>query len=222
MNRRKNDAISMLLEQAQSFDTPPGTLAALARSRSPRVRYWVGMNPNTPVEVLMHLSEDRRKSESWPAFPENGDRDRAFVSAPEVLDEWFEFESRNWDVQVRFGVAGNPETPPAMLMRFAGDENPILRGLVARHPRTPGDTLSALARDKSQLVRRSVLINPETPIDILAALAEDEHFQVRRFVALNRRTPRDILAVLAEDEVDLVYRTALNALVHISQMQSKD
>ena len=76
------------------------------------------------------------------------------------------------DVDVRRGVAGNPNTPADALAIL--DTDPHARSHVAENPNTPADALTTLATDPEVGVRTPVAGNPTTPASVLATLATDK------------------------------------------------
>ena len=117
-------------------------------------------------------------------------------TAPEVLEELAEDE----DADVRYGVAGNPNTPAEVLMKLAEDEDKWVRQEVAYNRSTPVEILRKLAEDEEENVRQEVAENPGIPSEAIRKLAEDEYWSVRCGVAENPKTPTEALRKLAEDE----------------------
>jgi 3-methyladenine DNA glycosylase AlkC len=98
-------------------------LKVLSTDEDSWVRYWVALNPNTPVEVLRVLSTDedyyvRRWVANNPNTP---------VEVLEVLstDEYY---------YVRRYVAENPNTPVEVLKILSTDKNYDVRYSVAENP----------------------------------------------------------------------------------------
>ena len=60
--------------------------------------------------------------------------------------------------QVRTQVAGNPNTPVALLTNLAADEHWYVRMKVAKHPNTPPDVLVELLDDPHRDVRTATRI----------------------------------------------------------------
>jgi len=104
------------------------------------------------------------------------------------------------DVNVRWGMATNPNADPALLAKLAEDHDWQVRTKVAEHPKTPTASLRKLAKDTHS--QFSVAINPSTPAAILRDLAFDSsvHYTVLGQVARNPNTPVDALQHLAKND----------------------
>ena len=68
-----------------------------------------------------------------------------------------------------------------------------IRWSVADNENTPPDVLSTLAEDVDWAVRLGVAGNKNTPPDVLCALAGDDDWSVRYTVENNKNTPPDVL-----------------------------
>jgi len=135
------------------------------------VRYWVAMNPSTPVDLLRLLGNEATESE-WSvrkAVTKN-------PSTPEDTLRALGNPKTESDGYVRHGVAQNPNTPEDTL-RLLGNKKTEsdgnVRQSVAQNPNTPEDTLRLLGNKKTEsewYVRQSVAQNPNTPEDTLRLL----------------------------------------------------
>jgi hypothetical protein len=115
------------------------------------------------------------------------------------------------NVDVRKGIAGNPNTPADALATLATDPDGNVRLGVARNPNTPAGVLAALATDPDGSLRFAVAGNPSTPADALTTLAIDETISdVRIAVAKSRRLPAEVMNVLSLDD-DIRVRSAIHA-----------
>ena len=101
---------------AEHPNTPVEILHSLAQDKDGVVRWKVAENPKTPVEILQSLAQD-----------ENDD--------------------------VRFEVAGNSNTPVEALQSLAQDEIWFVRWVVAGNDNASVKTLQSLDRDRNEMVR---------------------------------------------------------------------
>ncbi len=104
------------------------------------------------------------------------------------------------DANVRYGVAGNPNTPASLLKKLAADEDEYVRYGAAGNPNAPAALLEKLVADKDENVRRVAAENPDTPSSALEKLAADEDKNVRSAAAENPNTPASLLENLAADQ----------------------
>ena len=132
---------------AKNPNTPPETLAELAKNESLDIRKAVAGNPNTPPEILTKLT----KSEGW------GVR-MAVAKNPNTPPETLAELSKDEDVCM--AVANNPNTPPETLAELAKDEIWVSRMVIAKNPNTPPETLAELAKDEELYVRTEATENP--------------------------------------------------------------
>lgn len=116
-------------------------------------------------------------------------------------------EPEDW---VRWQVAQNPNTPPAVLTRLAEDSIVFVRFWVADNPNTPPATLARLAEDKKWIVRLQAANNPKTPHSALLKLAAVKRRRVRCEIAYNRNAPAEVLVKFLGDEVPVRGRVVKN------------
>ena len=103
------------------------------------------------------------------------------------------------DAGMRWGVAGNVNTPPSVLARLAQDPEWYVRQRVAGNVNTPPFVLTLLAQDPNAGVRREIAVNVNTPPSVLALLAQDPDANVRWGVAGNVNMLPSVLTRLAQD-----------------------
>jgi two-component system, chemotaxis family, response regulator Rcp1 len=118
------------------------------------------------------------------------------------------------EVHVRYVLASNPHTSPAVLKKLAAEANHRIRAKIAENPKTPLDVLEQMSTDDHPDVRLGVSENPSTPEHILERLAKDESEDVRLGIAENPRIPARILELLAADENMFVASSAAKTLAH--------
>lgn len=120
------------------------------------------------------------------------------------------------DAHVRYVMAGNPHTAPAILDRLAAEKNHLIRCRVAENPHTSIITLITLSKDPDWHVRLCVADNPKTPQSVLEDLMRDPSDDVRLNMAGNPRLPANVLQVLTEDENMFVMTAAQKTLATVS------
>lgn len=118
------------------------------------------------------------------------------------------------EVHVRYVLACNPHTSPAVLRKLAHEKNHRVRIKVAENPQTPQDVLEEMSRDEHPDVRLGVSENPAAPESLLEKLAKDSSEDVRMGIAENPRIPSHILRLLEEDENTFVASSAKKSLAH--------
>ncbi len=158
-------------------------------------RGFLGQNPDTPVEILKYLSEEknhvvRSGVAENPAVP---------LGILKVLAKEESAKGESQIVQAR--VAENPSIPESLRIEIieglVSDPDPWIRNYVAWNKLAPTRVLRALAKDNDPQVRSAVARNPATPIEVVVSLAEDEKFSVKAAVAENPKTPEEVLRKLA-------------------------
>ena len=117
-------------------------------------------------------------------------------TSPEELEKLAE----DVDVDVRYAVAENANTPVSALEKLAEDEDEDVHENVAGNTSTPASLLEKLAEQDDMRMREVVAGNANTPVSLLEKFAEDDNEDVRSSVGWNNNTPVPILEKLAEDE----------------------
>jgi hypothetical protein len=116
------------------------------------------------------------------------------------------------DEETAVDVAANPASPPWLLHRLAGSQNPRVRYQVASNPSATAETLAALAGDVEPAVIWRVAKSPLTPVEVLAGLEASPHPFVHRFLGSNPSTPPEVLVRLAaSDDFAVLWAVAANA-----------
>ena len=123
------------------------------------------------------------------------------------------------DAHVRYVMAGNPHTAPAILDRLAAEKNHLIRCRIAENPRTSIITLITLSKDPDWHVRVCVADNPHTPLSVLDDLVVDPNEDVRLNMAGNPKLPTNLLRILSEDENMFVMTSAQKTLAAVVALQ---
>jgi chemotaxis family two-component system response regulator Rcp1 len=116
------------------------------------------------------------------------------------------------DAHVRYVMAGNPHTSPAVLTKLATERHARIRMRVAENPQTPREVLEGLANDPQSEVRLGIAENPKAPPELLERLAKDPNEDVRLSLASNPRLPQHILRSLSADELPHIAAVADKSL----------
>lgn len=199
---------------ARHPNTPPESLARLARDPVLAVRVSALRHPFTPEEALWTGS-----AAVLPILR------RAVARNPAATDAMLARLATDPDPTVRRAVAAHRYLESKALTVLAGDADAAIRESVARHRLTAPDVLEKLSADADAKVRRAAARNPMTPPDVFTRLATDPDLEVRETVARRCDLPDDLLCVLACDANDHVRFMArynrsnphdlINELVHV-------
>ena len=180
-----NEDIDARMDIALNPNTPVDVLNELADDKDSDVRLCVVVNPSTPKDTIDKLLfVDKNIGFSELRFLEKVAL--CMETPPDILAKLSQYA----DDSVRFAVAKNPHTPIIALNALANDDNPAIRWTVADNVSTPADTLILLAGDMYNVsVRAAVAENLNTPIDTLKTLLNDPDGVVRSMAkrTYNRR-----------------------------------
>ncbi|MGI5519892.1 hypothetical protein ACQEUX_12975 [Micromonospora sp. CA-259024] len=158
----------------------------LATSVNPLLRRRAAVDPRLPAEIVAALSDD----------PEPGVRSLLAhhhpnhpTAPPELLLRVFrEDEYRRCD---RYRLLALPNFPTAALARFADDQDPAVRRLVARDPQAEPPLIDQLTRDPDPAVRRAMAACPQLPVDRIVDLLNDA--ELAESAARNPALPVDVM-----------------------------
>lgn len=161
---------------------------------NPEDRQDIALDPNTPVEILEDLSNDRNTSVLLcllcnPSLPDYL-KDKLLSNS-----QWSGFLEQ---------VASCLSISPEILTRLSDSEHNTVRCRVAWNPNTPVETLIKLSQDDDWTVRSYVAGNKNTPIDIIVGFADAPNIYCRGEVAENPSTPIEVLRRLITDDSDVV------------------
>ena len=183
------------------------TLRKLANDEYWDVRSDVAENPNTPVDILIKLSEDKSTTDIRRGVAKN-------LNTPvDILRKLSKDE-----YGIREAVASNPNTPLSVLKELAKDKYEDMREVVKHNP-TYKEYVKSLNLDELNKLDKLNYMNREErtnlaestkDIEILKKLSEDERWKVREAVAKNINTPIEILIKMSRDEDEDVRREVKN------------
>ncbi|MFF2548623.1 hypothetical protein ACFVUY_39520 [Kitasatospora sp. NPDC058063] len=185
-------------------DLPEHFLRTLAASPASDIRVAVLAHPDTPVDLVDRMLDDRASDVRRSAVGRTTD---VVALRSAARDEW----------TIRHAVASNPNTPADLLEALSRDRDQHVRVAVVLNPSTPrrlvdaavGSKLDhvrwwALQRTTSQKLMRGAAAsadtenrswlagNPNLPLDVLTALATDPSHGIRYRVATNPICPPEL------------------------------
>ncbi len=137
-----SDEVVLILVRLAEQTKSPERLQELASSGWGQVRLYVAWNDNTPLEVLLLLSED-----------ESADVRSHVAKNSKSTPEMLLFFSKDESHYVRHKVALNVKTPPEALTSLAKDPNESVRRGLLLNIRVPLEALSILIMDENQAIR---------------------------------------------------------------------
>ena len=185
---------------ARREDTPPATLASLARRSFSRL-FWprqpsnldeivlrnVLVNPSTPARTLAWFGRAAPLSSLWVV--------QSVASNPSTPATVLSYLANHDEVAIRWTVAGNASTPADAVGRLARSGDAVTRWFLARHHVVPPHALVEwVAADRS--VALSAAHGPNIPILVASPAQLDT--EVRIAAARNPLTPPEVLAGWAE------------------------
>lgn len=97
---------------------------------------------------------------------------------------------------IRYNLAKDPNTRPAVLAVLADDHERDIRAYVAKNPNTPAEALAKLYQDVT--VRYDLSCNPNLPVSIAKKLAADD-VPIQEHIARRTDMPAEVLAVVAKN-----------------------
>ena len=191
-----------LTRLAANRGTSVETIRRLAAD--PRALRWVAeilaQRDDTPPDVLSAVWEDLWDDDDG-IDVEDGVALASHQNAPPELFEKLtdpEVADADGDAEIARAAAGNPNCPPEVLARLAGDR--WVAEVVAGNPSCPPETLHDLASGGDEVTAAAVAANPNCPPELLAALADpDFGDRITSAAAANPSCPPGTLERLASD-----------------------
>lgn len=208
--------LRQLLQQEQQIDkvqqerarltTNPRELAELATDEATEVRFFVAVNPHTPIKVLQTLATDPEGqvrsgvSLALRYDPQGPHTDPALV---EQLALGLTGDSL---VLVRLKLAENRTLPPSAYEQMAIDADLLVRLRIAQNPQSSSVAMATLAQDSVQSILVAALGNRNMPVEWLERSVDHPLASARLALAQNINTPIWLLARLAADQAPEVRR----------------
>ncbi len=206
---------------AQHPNTPVSALWKLADSDYFPTRNALITNPNSPIEILVHIfNTENPSSQFYDTICHNlaqcvnlpveiitrlashpSEQIRRLIALkphtpPEVL---IEFARSEQDINVLQSLAFNPSLPETALQLLATHSQPQIRLSLARHPQMSSQLWQQLAQDSETMVRIAIASSIHCPSEILTTLAPDLVAEVRQKVAANPNTDVSCLEAMISD-----------------------
>lgn len=103
-------------------------------------------------------------------------------------------------LQIRWLLALNPNTPPSVLEDLCNGATAALLERVAENPHASSSTLSKLAYQAVAEIRIAVGGNIQTPLATILILVKDDNADVRFSLGENPNIPIEALEALTKDE----------------------
>ena len=129
------------------------TLQILSNDERESVRVNVARNPNTPVQTLQKLSNDKNEPfYMWKPYDKFVSVAGMVAQNPNTPKHILQKLSKNKYTNVRENVASNPNTPKHILQKLSSDEERDVRIGVAKNPNTPKHILQKLSSHKDEFV----------------------------------------------------------------------
>ncbi|MEW6754897.1 MAG: hypothetical protein AB1505_28530 [Candidatus Latescibacterota bacterium] len=197
-------------KQRARASTDPEELALLAGDEDSGVRFAVGVNPYTSVEVLLRLSGDASAAVRAGVALKLSHDVLAAPQTQELCRQIARQLAADPHALVRLALAGNTGLPPETYDLLAQDTDPVIRGKLAANANVGETALRQLAEDGVPAVQLAALQHRSTPADVLEASSADPRSAVRLAVCQNANTPPSVLEKLAGDP-DVGVRRAVAA-----------
>ena len=171
-------------------NTPSQLLSQLARDSDATVRLFIAINRHNSDEDLLMLSSgsDVSSDRLWRRIQALRRRPRErFVCDADQGVRQLCIQNMEAPIDTRRDVAGNPNSPPDVLMALAADPRLSVRLAVASNQITPEEALTVLCSDSDQELRLMVARRVDTPSEALSVLAHDKSWRVGRAAASRLR-----------------------------------
>ena len=179
--------------------TNPEELAVLAEDEDRGVRFHVGANAHTPLDVLLVLSQDPMPIvRSGVAISLTHDP-LASPTVQSLVERIGQSLASDPTPLVRLGLAENIELPPSVFPLLARDKDFVIRQRLAENPFSTQEALDLLAQDSVMVVKVAALVHSNVPVSQLREGSKSDEPVVRQAVAQNINTPVDLLRGLAAD-----------------------
>ncbi len=172
---------------AKNPNTPLEYLEELAQDKNSTTVGYVVANPGTPIELLRKISPDQCNYYSFTSGHPQADKIRAYLGDAEYYQRQLaiQAEQRLRAAEKVLLVRKNSAYAIAQVLK---SNNPQAKILAARNPHTPPNIIEAIAQDKNPELRRAVVNHANLSETWLRELAQDEDSSVRFTLAQSGRS----------------------------------
>jgi hypothetical protein len=187
--------------------TNPAELASLSEDEDSGVRFHVGANQNTPLDVSMVLAEDPLPVVRSGVATSLNFNPLASPTVQSLVIAMATNLANDPAPLVRLALAENHNVPMTVFEILARDSDFVIRQLVAENLICSRDALDLLAQDSVMVVQIQALWHPNVPASRLREASGSADPSVRKATAQNVNTPLDVLRELAKDPDPAIRRT---------------
>ena len=147
------------------------TLEKLLRDKEPGVRGFIAMNEQAPHSILLKLMSDPDYHVRWmlpgnPRWRPDEIREMYARMCREEMTSRPAFTSPSV-------FAGNPNTPPDILVKLSGDDSYFVQAALAGNPSIPPTAAKRLANSREPSIRRMLASNKAIPENLRRKLGSD-------------------------------------------------
>lgn len=219
-NRGATNSLYNLQKIAKNPATPPELLDELSRDADYGTQKNVASNPNTPVATLIYLAKGTKGSEPIlyriirnPSTPDSLIKDlidgklgfdlnfnlvKDLLKSERAPIDFLIDKSKSRTFAYREEVAGNPRTPPEILLNLANDVVPHVQRKLVTNPNTPPEALKILSNIDAEEIKKAVAVHPNTPPEVISSLADENNYKISYEIATNPNTSSEILVKLLQ------------------------
>lgn len=147
------------------------TLEKLLDDKEPGVRGYIATNPRAPHDILIKLKNDPDYNVRW-ILPGNSNwhPDELHAMYHQMRTEASSYRQTFTSPSV---FAGNPSTPPDILLELSKDDSYFVQSALANNPSIPPSAAETLATRGNPSIKTALTRNKATPIAVLKKLAAD-------------------------------------------------
>jgi hypothetical protein len=198
---RTEKAVDEKQKKRAKSTSNPEELALLAEDEDSGVRFYVAANRHVPLDVQLHLAEDKE------ALVRSGialslEYDPLASDLQKTLKTRLALKLAA-DAQpiVRLSLVSNRALPNEAYEQLARDADPVIRQKLAENIQLSHPALAILAQDSLAVIRAAAAGHDNIAPAILIQLSRDLSGQVREAVATNVNTNFATLDILAGDPI---------------------
>ena len=233
-NRGATNSLYNLQKIAKNPATPPELLDELSRDSDYETQKNVASNPNTPITTLIYLAKRTKGFEPIlyriirnPSTPDSLIKDlidgklgfdltfdliQYLLKSERAPIDFLIDKSKSKNFVYREQVAGNPRTPPEILLNLANDDVYYVIRKLVKNPNTPSEALKIILEtsdaDDEEIIK-AVLQHPNTSPEVISSLIDESNWDISFEMASSPNTPPEILARLSQHSDDNIIGAVL-------------